>query len=141
MSFKVKVYGRTPDEKRSQKLTLSLCDRWAKNRIPEYYSTLNVLMFDTVTLPKNSGLQFMYICIKCWNLEYTYLKSKLFEHYISVEVHDCKTMKVQEILPCILLLQKEKSFQLLHRQNFKCKLPNKDWCWFNPGWSPIHLHN
>jgi hypothetical protein len=33
MSFKVKVYGRrtddgwTPDEKRSQKLTLSLCDR------------------------------------------------------------------------------------------------------------------
>jgi hypothetical protein len=36
MSFKVKVYGqtdarRTPDEKRSQKLTLSLCDRWAKN--------------------------------------------------------------------------------------------------------------
>jgi hypothetical protein len=30
MSFKVKVYGRT-DEKRSQKLTLSLCDRWAKN--------------------------------------------------------------------------------------------------------------
>jgi hypothetical protein len=36
MSFKVKVNGRTdagrtPDEKRSQKLTLSLCDRWAKN--------------------------------------------------------------------------------------------------------------
>jgi hypothetical protein len=41
MSFKVKVYGRriddgrtddgrTADEKRSQKLTLSLCDRWAK---------------------------------------------------------------------------------------------------------------
>jgi hypothetical protein len=27
MSFKVKVYGRTTDEKRSQKLTLSLCDR------------------------------------------------------------------------------------------------------------------
>jgi hypothetical protein len=32
MSFKAKVYGRTPDgrtpdEKRSQKLTLSLCDR------------------------------------------------------------------------------------------------------------------
>jgi hypothetical protein len=31
MSFKVKVYGRTPDEKRSQKLTMSLCDWWAKN--------------------------------------------------------------------------------------------------------------
>jgi hypothetical protein len=30
MSFKVKVYGRTPDKKQSQKLTLSLCDRWAK---------------------------------------------------------------------------------------------------------------
>jgi hypothetical protein len=27
MSFKVKVYGRKPDEKRSQKLTMSLCDR------------------------------------------------------------------------------------------------------------------
>jgi hypothetical protein len=27
MTFKVKVYGRTPDEKRSQKLTMSLCDR------------------------------------------------------------------------------------------------------------------
>jgi hypothetical protein len=32
MSFKVKIYGRTPDgrtpdEKRSQKLTMSLCDR------------------------------------------------------------------------------------------------------------------
>jgi hypothetical protein len=37
MSFKVKVYGRTtdgrPDEKRSQKLTLSLCDRWAKKQL------------------------------------------------------------------------------------------------------------
>jgi hypothetical protein len=37
MSFEAKVYGRntddgrTPDEKRSQKLTLSLCDRRAKN--------------------------------------------------------------------------------------------------------------
>jgi hypothetical protein len=36
MSFEVKVYGRTdewqtPDEKWSQKLTMSLCDRWAKN--------------------------------------------------------------------------------------------------------------
>jgi hypothetical protein len=31
MSFKVKDYGWTPDEKRSQKLTMSLCDRWAKN--------------------------------------------------------------------------------------------------------------
>jgi hypothetical protein len=29
MLFKVKVYGR-PDEKRSQKLTMSFCDRWAK---------------------------------------------------------------------------------------------------------------
>jgi hypothetical protein len=27
MLFKVKVYGRTPDEKRTQKLTMSLCDR------------------------------------------------------------------------------------------------------------------
>jgi hypothetical protein len=27
MSFKVKAYGRTPDEKRSQKLTLSQSDR------------------------------------------------------------------------------------------------------------------
>jgi hypothetical protein len=27
MSFKVKVYKRTPNEKRSQKLTMSLCDR------------------------------------------------------------------------------------------------------------------
>jgi hypothetical protein len=26
MSFKVKVYGPTPDEKQSQKLTMSLCD-------------------------------------------------------------------------------------------------------------------
>jgi hypothetical protein len=32
MLFKAKVYGRTPDEKRSQKLTLSLCDSWAKNK-------------------------------------------------------------------------------------------------------------
>jgi hypothetical protein len=37
MSLKVKVYGRrtddgrTLDEKWSQKLTMSLCDRWAKN--------------------------------------------------------------------------------------------------------------
>jgi hypothetical protein len=27
MLFKVKVYGRTPDEKPSQKLNMSLCDR------------------------------------------------------------------------------------------------------------------
>jgi hypothetical protein len=38
MSFKVKVYGRMPDEKRSQKLTLSLCDRWAKKENTEKQS-------------------------------------------------------------------------------------------------------
>jgi hypothetical protein len=40
MSFKVKVYGRTPDEKRSQKLTMSLCDRRAKNL------KLNIAMYE-----------------------------------------------------------------------------------------------
>jgi hypothetical protein len=35
MSFKVKVYGRTPDEKRSQKLTLSLSDRWDKKWVKD----------------------------------------------------------------------------------------------------------
>jgi hypothetical protein len=33
MLFKVKVYGRTPDEKQSQKLTMSLCDSWDKFKV------------------------------------------------------------------------------------------------------------
>jgi hypothetical protein len=40
MSFKVNVYGRTPDEKGSQKLTMSLCDRWANKLIREWAATI-----------------------------------------------------------------------------------------------------
>jgi hypothetical protein len=40
MLFKLKVYGRTPNEKESQKLTMSFCDRWANKNMYELFNIL-----------------------------------------------------------------------------------------------------